>query len=328
MAPDLSVPDFDAIAPLLYDSGAAGLGWWRIRDTVLTDTPSGELLHQAFRLLTLQARIHEQKIQRIFRSLRASNIEPILMKGWSVARRYPQIGLRPFGDLDLLIRPHQHLQAAWIAGSEELRDCSTDFHPGAFELADRSVEDLFARSQLVPCDDEQVRVLADEDQFALLAIHFLKHAAWRPLWLCDLALYLESMSSKFDWDLCLGTNAHRANWILAAVGLARDLLDASIGNERINRLAVAPEWLIEAVLRNWEKPFAGKHEPHNHAAPILSYLRRPNGFLKDLKRRWPNPILATITVNGTFGNRQRRRYQFRNCLQRGAGLIRTAAEPA
>src|SRR5215831_2165283 len=229
--PDLSLTDFDVVIPLLYDSGAAGLGWWRIRGTDLSDTPSGELLHQAFRLLTLQARIHEKQIQKVFRSLRANNIEPILMKGWSVARRYPQIGLRPFGDIDLLVRPRQNLQAAWIAGSEEFRDCSTDFHPGAFELADRSLDDLFARSRLVECGDEQVRVLSDEDQFALSAVHFLKHAAWRPLWLCDLALFLESMSAGFDWDLCLGTDARRANWILSAVGLARDLLGASIRNE-------------------------------------------------------------------------------------------------
>lgn len=326
--PDLSPIDFDVVTPLLYDSGAAGLGWWRIRDTNLSETQSGDLLHQAFRLLTLQARIHEKQIQRIFRALRGNNIEPILIKGWSVARRYPQIGLRPFGDIDLLIRPHQRLQAAWIGGSEQLRDCAIDFHPGAFELSDRPVEELFARSRLVQCGDEQVRVLSDEDQFALSAVHFLKHAAWRPLWLCDVALFLESISAEFDWDLCLGTDARRINWILSTVGLARDLLDASIHDERINRLAVSPEWLVEAVLRNWEKPFATKHEPHNHAAPILTYLRRPRGFLKDLRRRWPNPILATISVNGTFARRRRRRYQFQNCLQRGAGLIRAAAEPA
>jgi hypothetical protein len=325
---NLSLADFDVVTPLLYDSGAAGLGWWRVRDTELSKTSSGKLLHQAFRLLTLQARIHEQHIQKVFRSLRASNIEPILIKGWSVARRYPQIGLRPFGDIDLLIRPQQHLQAAWIGESGNLRDCSTDFHPGAFELADRSVEGLFARSRLVRCDDEQVRVLSDEDQFALSAIHFLKHAAWRPLWLCDLALFLESMSAEFDWQLCLGTDERRANWILSAVALARDLLGAAISNERINQLAVSPDWLVESVLRNWEEPFTVKHEPHNHAAPILSYLRSPRGLLKDLRCRWPNPIQATVTVNGTFGSRRRRRYQFRNCLQRGASLIRTAAEAA
>src|ERR1043166_218271 len=41
----LTIDELDAAMPLLYESGAAGLGWWRIRQTELRDTPSGELLH-------------------------------------------------------------------------------------------------------------------------------------------------------------------------------------------------------------------------------------------------------------------------------------------
>src|SRR5436853_684861 len=163
----LSSRELDAVTPLVYDSGAAGLGWWRIRNTGLAQTPSGELLHQAFRFLALQARIHETRIQRVLGSLRAAGIEPILIKGWSIARLYPQ-GLRPYGDIDLLIRPEQYPTAARIAASEELRDCQIDFHPRTFELADRSINDLFSRSQLVQCGDEKVRVLGNEDHFALL----------------------------------------------------------------------------------------------------------------------------------------------------------------
>ena len=64
---NLSPTQFDEVTPLLYDSGAAALGWWRIRETALRETPSGELLHQAFRLLALQANIHQTKIQNLFR---------------------------------------------------------------------------------------------------------------------------------------------------------------------------------------------------------------------------------------------------------------------
>ena len=325
---DLSVTELDEAAVLLWDSGAAGLGWWRISHTELREVPSGEMLHQAFRLLTLQGRIHETKIQKVFRLLRAAGIEPILVKGWSMARLYPQLGLRPYGDIDLLVRPEQHLAAARIATADELRDCFIDFHPGAFELADRSIDDLFRRSHLVQCGDEEVRILGDEDHFALLAIHLLKHAAWRPLWLCDLGLLLESMSSEFDWELCLGKNKRRSNWILSAVGLARELLDASINDEGICARVNAPTWLIASVLENWETPFAGAHAPHRHRAPIRSYFRRPRGVISDLTRRWPDPILATISANGTFGRRRRTRYQFHNCLQRAARLALPGAEPA
>src|SRR5882724_2786906 len=115
LAPDFSEKQLDEVTSLLYESGAAGLGWWRIRESELRRTPSGELLHQAYRFLALHARIHETKIQKIFRLLRAASIEPILIKGCSIARHYPQPGLRPYGDVDLLIKPEQHLHAADVA---------------------------------------------------------------------------------------------------------------------------------------------------------------------------------------------------------------------
>jgi hypothetical protein len=180
---------------------------------------------------------------------------------------------------------------------------------------------LFARSSLAPCGAEQVRILCDEDQLALLAVHFLKHAGWRPLWLCDIGLTLESMSKDFDWDVCLGADRRRVNWILLVVGLAHELLAASIDDERVAARAAVPQWVIESILTNWEQPFIGSHEPHNHQAPMRSYLRNPRGVVSDLKRRWPSPILATISVNGMFGKRRRIRYQLRNCLQRAGRLI-------
>ncbi len=317
----LSEPQLDQVTPLLYQSGAAGLGWWRIRESDLRQTASGEVLHQAFRLLTLQAAIHETKIRKVFDVLRRASVEAILVKGWAVARSYPQPGLRPYGDIDLIVRP-QHYQAALeAAAGTELRDCQLDFHALPFELADRSIEDLFSRSRLAPCADEQIRVLSQEDHFALLATHLLKHGAWRPLWLCDLAVLLES-SSDFDWDLCLGKDQRRANWILAATGLAQTLLNASVKDKTIAaRTAQVPVWLKQQVLKEWETPFAHLQSPFRHHAPISFYLRRPRGLLSDLARRWPSPIVATITVKGTFGARRRTRYEIGNGALRIARII-------
>lgn len=313
---NFSPEEFDQVTPLLYESGAGGLGWWRIRETKLAKTDCGELLHQAHRLLTLRAAIHETRIQKAFRVLRKANIEPILIKGWAIARLYPELALRPYGDIDLLIRPADH-QIAVDLIEKQARDCQIDFHAPAFELADRSLGDIYARTELVPCGSEQVRVLSAEDHFALLAVHLLKHGAWRPLWLCDLGLLLERMPNAFDWQTCLSGNRQRANWILSAVGLAHRLLDASIENPSIaERARDVPEWLIQNVLKQWETPFAAVQPPINYRAPMRSYLRRPRGVVPDLIRRWPSPIKATLNVNGTFGSRQRRRYQLGDCLFR------------
>ena len=324
----LSAAQFDEVTPLLYGSGAAGLGWWRVRGTDLRDTASGEMLHQAYRLLTLQAAIHESKIRKVFRVLQTANVEPLLIKGWAVARMYPETALRPYGDIDLIVRPRDYRTAVETA-AQQLQDCQLDFHVLPFELADRSIEELFRRAQLVSCGDEKVRVPATEDLYALLSIHLLKHGAWRPLWLCDLAVLLESMSNDFDWDLCLGKDKERANWIFAAAGLAQELLGASINDERISAAAGrVPQWLTKSVLKLWETPFADEQAPFRHRAPISFYLRRPRGLLSDLARRWPNPITATITVNGTFGRRRRLRYEVGNWLLRTGRLLRRSSEMA
>lgn len=323
----ISTKQLDEVTPLLHDSGAAGLAWWRIRETGLRDTPSGELLHQAFRLLALQANIHQTKIQRIFRLMRAAGVEPILLKGWAIARLFPEPALRPYGDIDLFVRAQDYGAAQRVIESEDARGCWVDLHARISELAESSAEDLFARSELVPCGDEQVRVLGAEDHFALLAIHLLKHGAWRPTWLCDLGLLLESMASDFDWDLCLGKNKRRANWILAAVGLAHELVGAEIGNEQIAaRASEIPAWLARSVLKEWETPFAIDQPPMSHRAPMRSYLRHPRGLLSDLAHRWPNPILATISVNGKFNRLPRLPYQLANCLRRSISFV-TASSP-
>ena len=313
----LTSEQLDSVTPLLYESGAAGLGWWRIRDTQLHETPSAELLHQAFRLLALRARTHETRIEKLFRLFRDASIEAIVVKGWAIARCYPEQALRPYGDIDLLVRPSAFDRALRILRGEDARDCFTDLHAQMFEMADRSIEDAFSRSQLVQCGEENVRVLAVEDHFALLSIHLLKHAAWRPLWLCDIGMLLDTIPENFDWGVCLGQDKRRSNWILSAAGLAHVLLGAEINDQSIAaRAKQVPDWLVERVLRNWETPFAHLQAPIRHRAPIRSYLRHPPGLLKDLARRWPDPILATVSVNGTFGRRPRLRYQLGNWLLR------------
>ena len=318
----LSASDLDIVTPLLYGSGAGALGWWRIRETSLRETESAQVLHQAYRLQALQARIHETKIQKVFRLLHAANVEPILIKGWAISRLYPQAGLRPFGDIDLFVRPEVFRNALDVVQSDEAKDCWVDLHDRISELDDRRIDDLFSRSQLISCGDEQIRVLSAEDHFALLAIHMLKHGAWRPLWLCDIALLLELIPETFDWKLCLGTGKRRANWILTATGLAHNLLGAEIRNEVVAEQARRiPSWLVRSVLREWNAPFAIRQPPMSHRAPIKQYLRRPAGLIGDLANRWPNPILATVSVNGKFNKLPRLPYQLGNLMARAGQFL-------
>lgn len=323
----LSQNELDEVTPLLYQSGGAGLGWRRVSQTEMEDSPSADLLHQAFRLQTLHASINAGKIRKVFALLRSANIEPILFKGWSIARFYPQPGLRPYGDIDILVHPRQLAATRDILQASEARDCWVDLHDRLNELKDRKVDDLFARSQLVKLDDEQVRVLRSEDHLALLAIHLLKHGAWRPLWLCDLGVILDSLPDDFDWDMCFGKEKVRTNWITSAIGLAQLLLDARVKDPAIAEQASRiPAWLERSVRKQWEAPSTMRQEPMNHLAPMSHYIRRPKGVLRDLANRWPNPILATVTVKGRFNRIPRFPYQLGNCLLR-AGRFATSMLP-
>src|SRR5688572_7015078 len=97
--------ELSAAAPLLLRTGAGALGWRRARGTPLHTRPEALQLQRAHRIQMLEAALGEREIPRLFGLLRSGGIEPLLVKGWAVARLYPEKGLRPYGDVDLCVRP-------------------------------------------------------------------------------------------------------------------------------------------------------------------------------------------------------------------------------
>lgn len=314
---EISELELDEVTPLLYGSGAAALGWRRVSQTKLKHSPSAELLHQAYRLLSLQSDIHEQKIERVFRLLREASVDAILAKGWAAAGLYPERALRPYGDIDICIHPQHYKLAEEVLAAPEISDCWIDLHRHFSEIGERRIEDLFDRSRPVTLGAETVRILGPEDHLALLAIHLLKHGAWRPLWLCDIGAAIESLPENFDWNVCLGRNPTRARWTASVIGLAHRVLHA---NTQFLPAAVQagelPTWLIENVLKQWANPFAVNQPPMSHPVPIMDQWKSPRGLGRALRERWPNPILATVSVNGRFNNFPRWPYQVANCASR------------
>jgi hypothetical protein len=259
--------------------------------------------------------------------LRQASIEPILVKGWAAAGLYPERGLRPYGDIDLLVRSEQYQAAAEILAQPEAKDCWVDLHRNFAELDDRRVDQLFERSQLVPLAQDSVRLLSPEDHLSLLAVHLLKHGAWRPLWLCDIGAAVEGLPQSFDWDICLGSVKRRAGWIVSAIGLARYFLDARTDHLPLSiRASELPRWLKDAVYKEWQNPFAGNQPPMRHPMPIAGQLRHPTGLFRALRERWPNPIIATVSVNGQFNSFPRLPYQLSNCVLRAARFLASSRD--
>src|ERR1051325_8237678 len=319
---ELSAAELEQVIPLLMASGGAALGWQRLRDSELRNSPTGELLQQAYRLQSLQSEIQAQSIQKLFRLLRQASIEAVLAKGWAAANLYGDRTLRPFGDIDICVRARDHGRLNDVLSTGEAKGCWVDLHSNFSEIGNRSVEELFSRSKLLSIGDEPVRVLGDEDHLALLCIHFLKHGAWRPLWLCDVAAAIESAPSSFDWQLCLGTDRTRASWIKTTFSLAQKLLGASLDRLPSELRAVpVPQWLVDTIHKQWSHPFAAYQAPMNHPVPVSEIWRKPGSWPDGLRQGWPNPILATISVHGKLNNVPRLPYQIANCVSRVVRLI-------
>src|SRR2546429_7543002 len=160
---DTSPAELELIATMLYDSGAAGLAWWRIRDSALKSTSTGDILHQAYRLQALQSAIREERTIAAFRLLRGAGIEPILIKGWAIARFYPHPTLRAYGDIDVFVNPAEYSAARQALDQTEAGSWWVDLHSHLSELGNRPWEELFSRSRIENLRETRVRVLCPED---------------------------------------------------------------------------------------------------------------------------------------------------------------------
>ncbi len=315
---ELSIEELEVVLSTLLETGAGGLAWWRARFSSVQDSNSASELQQAYRLYTLQAARHERDLGQIFALLHENNVEAILVKGWAVARLYPKPGLRPYGDIDLCVRPNDYRRADTLLNSRESNHYNVDLHRGFALLDHHSWEELYSRSVEQNLEDNCVRLLCAEDHLRVLCFHFLREGAWRPLWLCDIAVALESRPADFDWNLFLGSNRKRAGWFVCTILLAHKLLQASF--EEVPPAITAkslPRWFVGAVLKAWQV----RSMQRRHLTPMTTAWRTPAYALKGLPDHWPNPIEGTIGVRGPFNELPRLPFQIGNCLGRTADFF-------
>jgi hypothetical protein len=315
--PELSEEDLTEIAPLLLASGAAGIAWRRLRDSGLRDSPAAFEMQQAYRLFSLQAALHERAIGEVVALLRSHAIEPVLVKGWAVAQMYPEAGMRPYGDIDLCVRPDQFALASDILNRPENARHSVDLHRGFDKLDGADFGELYSRSRVTEVGETRIKVPALEDHLRILCVHLMRHGAARPLWLCDVAVMLNSLPDDFDWALCL-RGGRAADLTACAIGLAHNLLGARVERTPVaGRARKLPRWVLPSALRQWETPFRVRR-------PMLSYLDDPVGALKELRHHWPNEIEATVDMNASFNGLPRLPFQLGNCIARAVRLLAEA----
>ena len=217
----------------------------------------------------------------------------------------------------MCVRPEQHAVAVATLAAPAAEMFNVDLHRGLSQLHRPSLDDVYERSQLVPLGDVDVRTLGPEDHLRYMCIHMLQHGAYRALWLCDIAVVLESLPEDFDWEYLLRGDRRPAGWVASTVGLAHQLLGARLdGIPAAERTRHLPRWLLPSVLNQWSK------EEHYMDIGSMAYsFLHPAQLLRALRLRWPNPIQATVRVGGPFNELPRLPFQLWECVLRTAHFI-------
>jgi len=298
----------DQINSIVLKLISLGVGALVCRQVEAIDSFRGQSslqLQEAHRSHLISAAVHEFEVTDIFARARAYRVEPILFKGWALARLYPDVGLRPYGDIDLWVRA-EDLEKLYCAlpGGDDYTYC-VEPHVSFYSPYERSFDELMIASRLITLDGIRIRVPSDEDHLRFICLHFLYHGAWRPLWLCDIALMVESRAQDFDWDRCLGGQKKYADWIACVIGLAHQLLGADVtGTPLEKRAKNLPAWLMPAVLKQWGKG-SGMSHAENLTFSVLRRLLKPAALMLAFREHWRNPIQASVEMNAWFNESPR-----------------------
>jgi len=314
---ELPTDELERLWPLAAGSGAIGLLWRRL-EAERTRPEQGALLERiqhGYFQQRLDARRYEQSAQVIITALQAAGIRPLLIKGWSVARHYPEPGLRPYTDIDLVVAPGEHRAAVDVLVRAEV-PLSVDLHHRVPHALGRDLDAMAHRRQRVTLGRVQVDVLGPEDHLRLLCLHLLVHGAERTIWLCDLALLLDLQRATLDWDYLLAGDARASDAVLCALALAHRILGVSLdGTPAAERAARLPAWLSDCVLEHWGRGY----QPHGQLGMIP---RSPRALWRAARERWPNPIAATASLGAPYNGFPRAPIQLADYLWRSVGLLR------
>ena len=253
----------------------------------------------------------EVEVVEAFSLLRSGGVEPILIKGWAAARNYPDPGVRFFSDTDLAVSEQDFAKARQLLQSEAGKRIGIDLHQELRHLDTKVWEEIFKDSQEVDLAGTKIRLPSDEDHLRILAVHWLTDGGANKARLWDIFYAVQNRPSDFDWDRCLNCVSEvRQQWIIATIGLAHRYLDLEIDDLPFaDRAKDLPMWLIAALEKEWESgvPLKSLH----------TCLNNPKEFFAQVKKRLPpNPIEATIEMEGSFDNKSRLKYQFGSILKR------------
>lgn len=267
-----------AAIPRILEVGAAGLVWRRVRATHAAADPRLAVLSEVHAWQRARRLLFERRLVDAVERLRRAGIEPILLKGWSFERLYPEPGLRVHGDIDLLVDPRALPDAEAILARVEYIDLQSHLHC----VVGRAFEELSGASRIVQGPGIALRILGPADELRFACLHFLSHQASRPLWLCDIALLSETAGAGADWSRLLAGPPQERDAMVCVLRLAHQGLGCEL--PAAIEASPVPTWSGHAVLQQWgDAPV----EPLTAAAVDI---RDPRRWLAALAARVPRAL--------------------------------------
>ena len=199
-----------------------------------------------------------------------NGLEPVVLKGPSLAVRYPEPGLRPMEDIDLLLPPGDHPRAlraleasGWNVARAARRDrydtvlvhpevpsLALELHYGLESSYERVTKidpmDLWNRRQPIDCLGTPAFGLPVPEELVMLSTHAGKpfHGFTRLVWIADLAMVVGSAAESgqpVEWERVRS---------VAEAGRCLTLVSAALALGR-RAGVVAPESMFPLPTRGW-----------------------------------------------------------------------------
>ncbi len=272
------------------------------------------------RLNTLTYKVYEYHLEKAWMRFENAGFKPILIKGWAAAQFYTEPIKRRYNDIDLIIEPDKYDEAMEFLESFN-ENTAIDLHKGARQLDSLSYESLYANSQTIKCGKTEVRVLRPEDHLRVLCVHWLTDGGAYKIRLWDIYYAVKNRPEDFDWERCLNEiSPTRRKWIVCTIGLACKYLGLNVEDTPIAvEVKNIPQWLIKTVEKEWKSDVK--------LVPLHYFLHDKKNLFRQIKKRIPpNPIQATIDMEGEFDNRTRIFYQIGDIFFRLTPSIKRIAK--
>ena len=256
------------------------------------------------------------ELLRVHATLKERGIETVPFKGPALASEiYADLGLRPFSDIDLLVRREQVHEAESAVkeigyeaefaippqhGERWLRQqCELTFRrSGTIRLElhwdiahphfalETGVEEFWSRLGTVRVGDAVLPNLSPQDLLFTLMVHGTRHAWSRMMWLVDVAELLRQ-GPAIDWEI-FRQNSHSrgaARIMAAGFALVRKVFGVSIPEAEKAYSDPVALALADQVIAFWNDSLE-RHDPVAAEVPPLSRHRWIFRTRENRSQRW------------------------------------------